>query len=78
MDEHEAATPDVAGSRHRDGQRKPDGNGRIDGVAAIRQHLGADTRGDGVLRGHHPGCAIHGMMHRLVRGDRRTGLGRGR
>ena len=63
-DRHEAAAADIAGGGIDDRQRIADGDGRIDRVAALLQHLDADI-GRQMLRGDD-----HAMLglHRLRRG----------
>ena len=75
VDEHKAAAADVAcpGYRHREGEA--DRNGGIDGIAAVGENIRTNSRGYAVLGCHHPGRAVFGMMHRLVRRDRGTCLG---
>ena len=53
MNHHEAAAADVAGARIGDGQRKAGGDRGIDRIAALPQDVGADLRGEPLLRHHH-------------------------
>ena len=50
MDHHEAAAADIAGAGIGDGQRKTGRDRGIDRVAALPQNVGADPRGDLLLR----------------------------
>ena len=63
---HEAAAAEVAGRRIDDRERVADRDRRIDGVAALLQHLDADFAGE-MLRGHH---------HAVLRRDRGGRSGR--
>ena len=66
--EHEeAAAADVAGRRMRDRQRKCGRHRRIDGVAAVADHLEADLRRDGALRDDHPALGAEGRRAGLER-----------
>ena len=60
-DHHEPSASDVSGGRvnHREGE--PSGDGRVDGVAAIPQNVGAHLRGDERLRGDHPVLGADGL-----------------
>jgi len=54
MDHHETATADVSRARIGHGHRETGGHRRIDRIAAMLQHVGADLRGDLLLRNHMP------------------------
>ena len=61
MDHHEAAAADIAGARIGDGHRKAGRDRGIDGIAALAQDVGADFRGEFLLRHHHAVFGGNGM-----------------
>ena len=63
MDHHEAAAADIAGARIGHGQRKAGRDRGIDRIAALPQDVGADLRGEFLLRHHH---AVFGGTARTV------------
>ena len=69
--EHEPATTQVAGARIGHGQRKTNGNGSVDGVAALLEYLRPDPGRIRVLRGDHAGIAKHRMGRVAIANDRR-------
>ena len=68
MNHHEAAAADIAGARIGHGHRKAGRDRGIDRVAALPQDIGADLRGEFLLRHHH---AVFG-------GNGKNRVGRGR
>ena len=63
MDDHIAATADIAGARIGDCERKAGRDGGVHGVASGFENVGADARGARFLRHHHA----------MWRNDRRHG-----
>ena len=61
MDDHEAATADVPGTRIGHRHRQAGGDRGIDGVAAALEHIGADLCRDPLLCHHHAVLGRHGM-----------------
>ena len=53
VDDHESAAADPARVGARDGECKAGGDGGVDGVASISQHLRPRPRGDDVVGGNH-------------------------
>ena len=70
MNQHEAATADIAGTRQRHGKREARGNRRIHGIAAVGQHVGADLARQCVLRRNHAGIAEGRVSQIRVADDR--------
>ena len=67
MDHHETAAADIAGARIGDRQRKAGCDRGIHRIAAPAQDVGADLRGDLLLRHHHAvfcGDGLHGIERR--------------
>ena len=58
--QHEPAAADIAGAGQGDSQRKADGDGGIDSIAAPFENVQADLAGGGLLRDHHTVLSDHG------------------
>src|SRR6185437_13431583 len=68
MDEHEAAAAEIAAAWVDDGKRIADGDGRIDGVAALLQDFRPDLRGEPLRRYHHAVLRLDGRRRGGWRG----------
>ena len=79
-DDHEPAAAQVARVGADDGEGEPDGDGRVDGVAAVTEHLEAGAAGLGVARRDHRRRRARGLQavgDRLVRSGRQRDGRRG-
>ncbi|MNJ30826.1 hypothetical protein D3C77_254370 [compost metagenome] len=72
MDEHIAVAAEIAGARQGDGQGEARRHGRVDGVAAPAQDVGAHLTGDGVLADHHRAVGMNRVLDGGVVQQRRT------
>ena len=77
VDEHEPAAAEISGARQRDRQCQTDRDCRIDGIATVRQNLGADSRCNPFLGNDHAVGISDRMGPRwIAQYRRRIGTGR--
>ena len=77
MDDHESAAADIAGARIGHGHGEPGRDRRVDRIAAALQNVGADARGNRLLRHHHAvsggdGWRLAELRIELAFAERRT------
>ena len=72
VNQHEAAAANIAGPRQCYGEREPCRHGRINGVAALLEHVEADLAGQLLRAHHHAGMAIGREVTVLIIDDGRV------
>ncbi len=60
--QQKSAAAEIACCRMHDGERKSGGNGRIDGIAALAQHLNPGVGSQVVHADHHSVARAHGLF----------------
>ena len=75
MNQHEAATANVACSGKRNSQRKPCRHGCINGIAALLKHVEANLAGQLLRAYHHAPTTVGGQIAVLVIDNRRVCCG---